>query len=73
MAKSVKMRQVQLTAPSEHGTIFLTTYVEDVPGLKPKNSITLKDSIDPERLWEIISVSAQARDKKDIKTTWHNI
>jgi hypothetical protein len=58
------MRQVQLTAPSEHGTVYFTTYVEDAPGLKPKNEITLKDSADPKRLWEIISVSDWVETRK---------
>ena len=51
---------------------YLVTYVEDDSRIKQNSMITLKDHADPDRLWRVVSLGEVTRDKKDIKTTWHN-
>jgi hypothetical protein len=64
----MQYRQVGLKS----GTTELVANLPDHPKLKVGNSITLKDYDDPARWWAIQWVSDVTRDKKQIKTTWHN-
>ena len=41
------------------------------PKIKVGNQITLKDSDEPERLWEFLSIG-EPRDKTDIHRGWNN-
>lgn len=59
-----QMRQAVL----RHGTERLVAWVEDK--CKVGNSITLKNSDDPEQLWEVVSLSENVRPLDEIKQTW---
>lgn len=68
MAK--QMRQFELTSDTESGTAFLSTWLEDDKRLKVGTKLTLKDWIDPERLWEIVSRGENTKPLDQIHKGW---
>lgn len=61
-------RQVKL----RDGEVVLTTNLEEHPKLKVGNTLTLKDSDDPNRLWTIESVSDVGRERTHLNRKWNN-
>lgn len=66
MAKTTKMRQCRLAS---NGTIT-TAWLPDDKRLAVGKNVTLKDSDDPARLWEILYMG-ESHERKDIKTVWN--
>jgi len=65
MSTMAMLVQVELRS----GTTVLTCWVE--PKVKAGDQITLKNSDEPSRWWDVIRLGAQ-RDSSDIKRGWSN-
>jgi hypothetical protein len=66
MAKTTTYRQVKLRS----GNAELVTNVRDHTLIKVGNHLTLDDF--PDRKWDIVWVSDHAREKRELRTDWHN-
>lgn len=62
----MKVVQVRLTSGDSH----LTAWVENK--IKVGNRITLKDSDDPDQMWEIISIDSEPVEQSSVNRGWHN-
>lgn len=61
----MKITQVKLSS----GTTRLTCWVEN--RVKPGDSITLKNTDDPDRLWNVLTVS-EPREHDTVNRGWNN-
>lgn len=52
------------------GTSVRTCWIR--AGIKPGDRVTLKNSEDPARWWDVARVGSQARELEEIPRGWHN-
>lgn len=55
-----------------YGVSLQTVWVNDRPDLKLGVFITLKNSDEPERLWEVVTISEMSIHDYDINRGWNN-
>lgn len=67
--KNEQLARVQLRDAAGHS--HMNVLVDWRPNLRPGVSITLKDSEDPTRLWEVLSVDPP-QDRSSINRGWNN-
>lgn len=63
---SVRHVQAQLRS----GTTVRTCWLPE--GIKPGDQVTLKNSEDPSRWWDVTGVGSEPRELSEINRGWHN-
>jgi hypothetical protein len=62
------MKHVQ--AELRSGTTVRTCWIPQGP--RPGDQVTLKNSEDPDRRWDVIAVGSEARELDEINCGWNN-
>lgn len=69
MAKSSTIVQVELVSRHEHGSTGLVCWVD--PRVQVGDRITLRDSDDPTRLWDVVDRGLEVL-RSSVRQDWHN-
>lgn len=74
-AYPVIMRYVQARLQHSHDQFGSRVSVRTCwlrEGIKPGDGVTLKNSEDPDILWDVVAVGSESRELDEIPRGWHN-